>query len=111
MKIKLADVLSWDKQYDASSKLYDELLSQREEQALRLQKARVLGWARRYGSALKEYQNILDIKYDEKVDLEMKAKKAYWDNRTITAIDNYKELIEKDTENLEAMFDLAQVYA
>lgn len=110
-KRKLADVLSWDKQYSKSVELYDELLAERDDKAIRLQKARVLGWAKDYKGALKEYQKILDRGYDSTVDLEMKSKAAYWNNRVKKAIGLYGGLMEKDRENVEAMFDLSQIYS
>ncbi len=111
VKRKLADVLSWAKRYCESIELYDEVLSEKEDPRVRLQKARVLGWAKDYRSSLKEYKKILSLKYDAVVELEMKAKAAYWDNRIRRAIRSYSGLIEKDSENEEAMFDLSQIYA
>lgn len=108
---KLADVLSWDKQYERSIKLYDEILAQKEDFRIRLQKARVLGWAKQYARSLDEYQKILDIRYEEFIDLEMRAKKAYWDSRVKQAISLYNSLIAEDPQNTEAMFDLSQVYS
>ena len=111
VKEKLADVLSWDKQYERSFELYDEMLEEKYDSKIHLQKARVLGWARRYGKAGDEYQKILDRQYDELIELEMQAKKAYWNGRVKAAISKYNELIVRDPENLEAMFDLSQVYS
>lgn len=110
-KSKLGDVLSWDKEYPEALDLYGEILAEEEDVSVRLQKARVLGWARQYGESLKEYQAILDKKYSEAVELEMKAKQACWNNRVKRAIYYCKRVIEKDPENVEVMFDLAQVYS
>jgi len=111
VKKKLADVLSWDKKYQKALDSYNELLDEKDDVKMRLQKARILGWAREYDRSLKEYQKILDNKYDEAVEVEMQAKRAYWNNRVKNAIQYYKDLIEKDPENVEAMFDLSQVYS
>ncbi len=110
-KALLAEVLSWVKRYKESLKLYDEILDKKEDAQIKLQKARVLGWAKYYDKSLKEYRRILDNKYDAAIELEMNSKAAYWDNRVKTAIKNYNNLIEKDPKNIEAMFDLSQIYA
>lgn len=111
VKRKLADVLSWDRQYRKSIQLYDELLIEKNDKAIRLQKARVMGWAKDYKGAVKEYRRILDDEYNYSIDLEMKSKIAYWDNRVVKATGMYGDLIEKDKQNVEAMFDLSQIYA
>ena len=111
VKEKLADVLSWDKQYNESFVLYDEILEEKYDQKIHRQKARVLGWARRYREATEEYQAILDRNYNKFIELEIQAKKAYWNGRDKTAINKYTELIVNDPENVEAMFDLSQVYS
>jgi len=111
IKEKLADILSWDKQYKRSLDLYDEILKEKYSVKVHLQKARVLGWDRQYKEANKAYQDILNRNYDENINMEMRTKKAYWDGRTKTAIVGYNELINKDPENIEARFDLSQVYS
>lgn len=111
IKKKLADVLSWDKRYAESLGLYDEILKEKEDTGARLQKARILGWDRRYAESLKEYHRIYDASRNELIGLEMKAKEAYWNNRIKNAASCYSELIKKDPANVEAMFDLSQVYA
>ncbi|MDD3344859.1 MAG: tetratricopeptide repeat protein [Candidatus Omnitrophica bacterium] len=108
---KLADVLSWDKQYDRAIALYDEILERGEDKRARVQKARILGWQRKYSDSLEEYRKALENSYDRGIDLEMRAKRAYWDGRVTRAIRNYDELIKEDNGNVEGMFDLSQLYS
>ncbi|MCM8761281.1 MAG: tetratricopeptide repeat protein [Candidatus Omnitrophica bacterium] len=111
VKRKLADVLSWARDYRRSIKAYDDLLAETEDSKIRLQKARVLGWMREYDRSLKEYQKILEMKYDRDIEVEMKAKTAYWGDRVEQAIKYYKEAIRRASGNVEAMFDLSQIYS
>jgi len=111
IKRKLAGVLSWDKQYRKALDLYDEILGRKEDVKVRLEKARVLGWAREYDESIKEYEKILEITVNPQIALEKRAKEAYWNNRVGHAIEYYNELIEKEPENAEAMFDLSQIYS
>jgi tetratricopeptide (TPR) repeat protein len=111
VKEKLADVLSWDRQYSRALDLYDEILGENYDTKIHRQKARVLGWARKYSDAEKEYKELLKISPDDKVMLEMEAKKANWAGRVKKAINTYEELLREEPDNLEAMFDLSQVYA
>jgi tetratricopeptide (TPR) repeat protein len=108
-KEALADVLSWERQYAAALKLYDELISAGADMKVRIKKARVLGWARQYTRALEEYQKVLELRPDERVALERDAKKAYWNGQLAQAAALYEQWIAKDPKDLEALFDLAEV--
>lgn len=111
VKEKLADVLSWDMQYERALKLYDELLREKEDWRIRRQKARLLGWMKRYAEALREYRAAVNIASEPLLELEMRAKQAYWDDRVKEAIKDYTLLIREEPRNLEAMFDLSQIYS
>jgi tetratricopeptide (TPR) repeat protein len=111
IKRKLADVLSWDKQYRRSLDLYDEILSEKEDVRARLQKARVLGWTREYEASIREYEKILELTHNSRILLEKQAKVAYWNNRPPQAIGHYRALLEREPENVEARFDLSQIYS
>ncbi|UCB57027.1 MAG: tetratricopeptide repeat protein [Candidatus Omnitrophota bacterium] len=110
-KSHLADIYAYSGNYQKSLSRYDEILAAAEDEDVRLRKARVLGWAREYEKSKEEYRKILSTKYNEKIELELKAKEAYWNNRIRGAISYYKRLIEKDPKNVEAMFDVSQIYS
>ncbi|HNX91582.1 MAG TPA: hypothetical protein PKG81_07005, partial [Candidatus Omnitrophota bacterium] len=111
VKRKFADVLSWHKKYRESIIMYDELIKEGAGETVLLQKARVLGWAREYEKSLKAYDEAYQKTKDDKIKLEMEAKDAYWSARVKKAISKYNELIKRDFQNVEAMFDLSQVYS
>ncbi len=108
---KLARVLSWDRQYRESVETYDNVLVKNDDTFIRTQKARVLGWARRYRESIGEYVRAISRVNDPAIELEMLAKKAYWNQRIRKAIDFYSRLLNIDARNSEAAFDLAQIYA
>ncbi|MBU9889240.1 MAG: tetratricopeptide repeat protein [Candidatus Omnitrophica bacterium] len=111
VRTKLGDVLSWDRDYDAALKVYDELLTAGEDKEIRLQKARVLGWARKYREAEKEYEKILSSGEEERVRAELEAKRFYWRHRVKRAIAAYEALVAEAPQNVEARFDLSQIFA
>jgi len=106
--LELARVLSWDRQYDESLKLYDKLIHEQPDPTIyKREKARVLGWARRYKESIEEYTA---IDQDSDVSkIEMQAKKNYYDIYDARAARYYESWLDKEPENLEALFDLAQL--
>jgi tetratricopeptide (TPR) repeat protein len=58
--IRLARVLSWAKQYDASIDQYSRVLGDQKAQnyQTRLERARVLSWAQKYDVAIHEYESL-----------------------------------------------------
>ena len=85
-------------------------LDRSEEINVRLKKARVLGWEKKYEASIKEYQKILEKEEIKKVRLEMESKEAYWNKKVKQAIKAYGPLLEIEPKNLEARFDLSQIY-
>jgi tetratricopeptide (TPR) repeat protein len=59
--IRLARVLSWNKQYDASLTQYGQVLGEQKAQNLqtRLERARVLSWAQKYDASIREYEALM----------------------------------------------------
>jgi len=108
---KFADVLSWDKQYVEALEVYDRLIAANDDVNNAVQKARILGWMRRYKAALEAYRQIYAKHPLENVELEMEAKKVYWDRRPMAARNLYERLIEIDPGNSEALFDLSQLFS
>ncbi len=108
-----ARFLSWNTRYPAALEVYDRLIEKYPEWILpRREKGRVLGWARRYKDSIDTYNGILgEIGPDGPSELESKAKECFYKGYDSRAIESYKELLELEPENLEALFDIGQVYS
>ena len=59
--LRLARVLSWANQYDASLAQYGQILGEQKAQntQTRLERARVLSWAQKYDDSIHEYESLL----------------------------------------------------
>jgi tetratricopeptide (TPR) repeat protein len=111
--LRYARVLSWHRKYREAEKVYDQLIQQDpNDWKVQREKARMLGWDRQYSRAIREYKAMLKKFPDnECIKLEGEAKEAYYDGHDQTAILKYERLISIEPDNLEARFDLAQVYS
>jgi len=110
----LARLLSWDGQYKRSLQVYTEIINKNQDWLEpRIEKARVLGWDHRYSASIKEYEDAFrQVKTsDETVRLEMAAKKNYYNGFDLIGIKEYRKWLELEPDNLEALFDLAQIYS
>jgi len=110
----LARLLSWDGQYERSLRVYTEIIASFKDWIVsRLEKARVLGWDHRYAESIEEYKDtIREVKTaNEAVRREMAAKEDYYKSFDEKGIADYKKWLELEQDNLEALFDLAQIYS
>lgn len=107
----LADMLSWDRQYEQSLKFYDGIIRRHNDPEVRLQKARVLGWAKEYRLARLEYASLAKDTGREEVKFESLGKQAFWDGRLRKASRYFHQCLNKDPDNQEVLFDLGQVEA
>jgi len=112
-KLWLARLLSWQKEYDSALNLYTEMIDANSNYiTARREKARVLGWARRYDEAIAEYKKAVEAdKSIPATKYEMLSKYNFYNQFDKTAIENYKRWLDVEPNNLEASYDLGQVYA
>jgi len=114
IKLLYARVLSWNRQYDESVKVYDELIESNKKNTLfRREKARVLGWDRKYEEAIEEYQKAVEIENagDDVISDERDAKYGLYNNYDKMAMKHYIRWLEAEPDNMEALYDLGQVYS
>mgnify|MGYP000014694013 CR=1 FL=1 len=112
-RLWLARIKSWSKDYRASLELYGSLIERDAGWDVpRREKARVLGWMREYRKSVLEYQKaVKEIKSTQIIELEMRAKENYYLRFYKEAITAYHQWLALEPDNLEALFDLAQIYA
>lgn len=102
---------AYQRDYKGALALYDELLKEKEDEKVRLQRARVLGWYKRHEDSWIEYKKTFALHSNANIEMEMQAKRLNWDRRIEAAIARYETLIQRDPANLEARFDLGELYA
>jgi len=110
---KLARIESWNKDYEQSLETYDRLIGLTDsDPAFYREKSRVLGWMRNYDSAIEGYE-LAEEKFSatEVISPEKNAKRNFYRLFDRQAARYYEEWLSAEPENLEALFDLAQVYS
>lgn len=110
-KERLALLRAYSRHYEEALEFYDKILAENETSETRLHKARVLGWAKRFDDSTREYERLLQKEADPKVRMEMEAKRLNWGRRPVHAAQAYEKLLQEDPQNLEARFDLSELYA
>ncbi len=116
----LARNYSWARDFERADETYRELIDlDPTDNIIRLEAARSLGWDKRIDASLKAYKAASErlgdapaqTQWSRRLSLEHDAKQAWWWTRTRKALKTYKELIDQEPADMEARFDLAQVYA
>lgn len=115
-----ARTYSWYQMFKEATATYNDL-AQRDpgDMAIRREAARSLGWDKQIRVSLDAYDEAADTLgesepeaiWRKRLELERAGKKAFWWARDTKAVDTYSEAIDLEPSNLEARFDLAQVYA
>ena len=116
----LARTYSWQRRFDKATDTYDELIElDATDMVMQREHARSLGWDKQLRDSLDAYDEAVEDlgetppeeDWRHRLETERDAKRAYWWRRDQRALETYTELIEAEPTNLEARFDLAQIYA
>jgi len=116
----LARTYSWHRLFDKAEETYNELIRQDPtDMVLRREAARSLGWDKQLRASLDTYDEAADSlgntppekTWRSRLETEREAKHAYWWRWDDTALETYTEAIAEEPINLEARFDVAQIYA
>lgn len=116
----LARNYSWYREFEKAYKSYEELIEQDPtDMVIRREYARALGWDKKLLRSLRAYDDAIDALGDDPASqtwkrmltAERQAKHDYWWGYDTKARDEYMAAIDEEPANMEARFDLAQVYA
>jgi len=110
----LARLLSWQGSYKNALKQYDSIIAgYPDDIEAGREKARVLGWMRKYSKSMEQYALTAGRAASPQapVRLEAAAKGDYYKRFDIRGIRDYEKWIAAEPENLEALFDLGQLYS
>lgn len=112
-RLQLARTLSWAESYREALAQYDRLIAGDSRWVLpRREKARVLGWKRSYRSSVREYERIFqDIGPDSGARAELAAKRAFYNRFDMAGARAYRQWLALEPDDLEALYDLGQVYS
>ncbi len=116
----LARTYSWHRNFKKAEETYNNLIDRDPgDMVIRREAARSLGWDKKLNQSLDAFDKAAKAaesgpagqEWHNLLEGERKAKKANWWLRENEARKDYKELLSLDPSDLEAHFDLAQVYA
>ncbi len=111
VKLTLAQVMSWNRDYADSISLYRSLLAQDDKREYRLELARVLSWAGRNAESIAEYRELLNRDpNDVSVRLGL-ARVLSWDKQSDQALAEYSRILQDQPQNRDALFERARAYA
>lgn len=112
LRRRLAQVLSWNRQYDESADVYEELVTaQPQDEALRLEYARVLSWKRDYPASIGEYRKILDQNpRNTSARLEL-ARVLSWSRQYDQALTEFDAVLRDDPDNVDAWVGKGRIYS
>ncbi|HSW45171.1 MAG TPA: tetratricopeptide repeat protein [Phycisphaerae bacterium] len=116
----LARNYSWYREFKKAYKVYEEMIEQDPtDMVVRREYARTLGWDKQLRQSLEAYDQAIEALGDDPASrtwkrfltAERQAKHDYWWGYDTKARDHFNEAIAEEPANMEARFDLAQVYA
>ncbi|MGE0267139.1 MAG: tetratricopeptide repeat protein [Candidatus Omnitrophota bacterium] len=108
-----ARVLSWYGKRIPAIRVYQELIQADPDNITYYREcARVMGWAGNYYNSSKIYQKAIERFPDHAgLKAEAAAKNAYYHGKFLQAEENYRNWLEIESGNPEALFDLGQIHA
>ena len=111
IRLKLARVYSWNRQYPESAKHYRDWLSRHDDLEVRTELARVLSWGTMYAESIAEYRRVLEREPNRTaVRLEL-ARVLSWARRYDESVTEFNAVLRSDPDNVEAWVGKGRVHA
>lgn len=98
-KIYLADTYAYSKRFGEAIDLYEDVLADNQDIAVKEKLGDVLSWDKQYGRALDLYDEILSEKYSKRVHRQ-KARVTGWDRRYEEALAEYADILKKEYDKV-----------
>jgi len=113
ISIQHARILSWSRDYRQSETEYKRLIQKNPDWVMpRRELGRILGWSRQYDRAVRQYEETQKAFPDDlAVRAELESKKDFYRFHDGQAMKHYQTWLSIEPMNVEAMFDLGQVYS
>ncbi len=111
IRLRLARVLSWNRELAKSAKLYREYVAKHPSEVQEhLQLARVLSWARDYDAAVIEYREVLK-KDPNNADARLELARALtWSKQYIPALQEFESLSASSEKKVDVLVGQGRVY-
>jgi tetratricopeptide (TPR) repeat protein len=107
---ELALLYAYQKDYNNSFQLYDQLLQQQpNNQTVKLQYAEILSWGKRYRESIRYYDEILQVTPENAPAQLGRAEVLSWDGQYAKAIAAYQKILQTQPKHEKARIGLAQV--
>jgi len=112
LRLQLARVLSWNREYPESIELYREYVAKHPDDVVdHLQLARVLNWAKDVNASAAEYRELLKKDPGNKEARLELARVLTWTRQYPDALQQFDTLAQQDPKNVEARIGQGRIYS
>jgi len=112
LRLQLAQVLSWNREYPESTALYREYVAKHPDDVVdHLQLARVLNWAKDFNASAAEYRKLLEKDPNNKEARLELARALTWTRQYPAALQQFDALAQQDPKNVEVRIGQGRIYS
>ncbi len=111
IRLRLARVYSWNRQFAESAKHYRDWLSRNDDLDVRLELARVLSWGLQYAESIAEYRRVLEREPNRTAARLELARVLSWARRYDESVTEFNAVLRADPDNVEAWVGKGRVHA